>query len=142
MWQMFDHPNGIYSLVLPPGWKQELRGSSAGFSHSDGSKGAITVSCLAPPAGQDANPIAFINDVVRTKLPPDEGQVGAIVECPCASQAVRIAYCNYHCKRDYWRIWIVSRADRLLFVTYNCDPSLKGLEDKTVDHIVSSIRLA
>ncbi len=140
MSHIFHHPNGIYSLVIPDDWQHEMRGSSVIFSKGGDLEGAMVVSCVAPPLGQSPDPIGFIQDFVEKKLPP-EGDEARIVDLASTKQGIRIAYTRYHARRDHWRIWVLSNQDRLLFVTYNCAPTLKGNQDAVVDGMIASIQL-
>jgi len=41
----------------------------------------------------------------------------------------------------YWRHWYLSEGREMLFVTYNCSPNDRGIEDQPIAEILGSLRL-
>jgi hypothetical protein len=39
----------------------------------------------------------------------------------------------------YWRYWLISKINEVLFASYNCDQACKGQEDGVVDDIMKSL---
>ena len=48
---------------------------------------------------------------------------------------------EFEYKNHFWRHWILSKRNVLLYVTYNCEFEESGVERETIEQIVNSLKL-
>ena len=134
----YQHKNklGSYCVTLPDDWEVDVAKTGTSFFDNDG-VGIITISTYSK-TNTARNPCDYVmnfipSEVVNIAMP-------VVVYIPSAFSTDPIAFAEYTYKGDAWRVWCISLKETMIVISYNCDHSTKGIEDRTVDAIVSSIR--
>jgi hypothetical protein len=131
MSQTYEHPNGAFSLTLPDDRDYAVQKSTIAFFQPEIGVGAINVSAMVPTKGiVDPAVIAFefTPKAIRSGLQAIDSEA-----------SLPGAYVEYEFNGDAWRLWAVCGQTRVVVVSYNCQVSSKGAEDKVVNEIVQSL---
>ncbi|WP_406697248.1 DUF3805 domain-containing protein [Singulisphaera sp. Ch08] len=136
MGQVFNDPNGAYSLEIPDHWEYEAVSHSIAFYNPEGA-GALNISCLQSPKGISADPENVILNFVPKQV-LESGNVH-IVHKTSPNQRMSQAYTEYSIDGDAWRLWAIANSDRVVIASYNCKMASKGDENRIVDKIIKSI---
>ncbi len=136
---------GWFRLALPEGWEAEGDEEPLTFHHPDG-PGALQVTAQAPRPLKPGERIdvflmlrAFLRgigvDIDETRAERSSGR------------GLERASCEYvgddpEGGRAFWRVWMVTNHDILVFLTYACPEEDREAEREAVDGIVAALELA
>src|SRR5215475_9547883 len=96
MSQVYNHPDGAFSLSLPDDWDHAVQKSTIAFFQPETGVGAINVSAMVSPNGLDPADITleFTPTSIRARLRP------TVLDTTAPG-----AYVGYEFKGDAWRVW-------------------------------------
>jgi len=135
---------GWFRITVPPGWEVEGGEDPVAIYRSDG-PGALQVTAQAPPPlrpGERIDVFLMLRAYLRG--------IGVDMDAARAERSfergLEWAWCEYVEKGAaegpaYWRVWMVTDHDVLVFLTYTCPQEDRELERKAVEEIVATLEL-
>lgn len=120
---------GDWSLLLPAEWSAEREDDVILVGDRDG-VGCLEISALVPetPLGKTIDTGAFQD--------PD------LEWSPVTCGSFRGVRASFHEDGAALREWVLTCGELLLYVTYSCDESNRGLDDAAVDELLDTLRYA
>jgi hypothetical protein len=128
----FVSPNGWYSLTYPETWKFEIEDDCTTFYKKVDGIGALQISAYETDVPQSAK----IN--LREYL--DDENIGAKIKNYFTESGQEIAFCSYRHNSLFTEVWLATKGNHLLFITYNRDLSSRK-EEKDVSAIIQSLQI-
>jgi hypothetical protein len=128
---VYVSPSKWYSLQYPINWSIEEDGNCTTFYKKSG-VGALQISSYDTGSLQSAkdNLVEYLGD----EEIEDEVKISFH-----NSRGKEIAFCTYSKENDFFKVWIITKNEILLFATYNCEIHLKDVEIAEVDNIIKAL---
>jgi len=113
-----------YELLLPDGWTGKEEKDCTSFLNSSYGVGAIQISAFPFPVESKAKGDTILRDYLIDRSVDINETIVEYTE----NKGISIAKYHYISNNIFWYIWVLSKINILLFVTYNCNLKDKNAE--------------
>jgi len=118
-------------VSLPEGWVGEHEEECSTIYHPDG-VGALQISGYTKDSRVTTEDLeGFAEERVSHGAKPEKEESGDFA-------GFRI---DYDAESETWREWYLGAGNLMLYVTYNCEKSDKGIEDNSIQTILRSLTI-
>jgi hypothetical protein len=131
----YKEPTGAYTVTIPGSYEYSRAKSTVAIFRAHDGVGAINLSTFVTTVSAPSSASSLLAEALHGREPARKPTSAK------AADGTDVAHSEYESGDFWWRVWMLARGRRVVYVTYNCRLGSKGQEDEAVDAILASIRL-
>ncbi len=127
----------IYELFFPDDWTHKEGKDCVSFFDSQNGVGTIQISSYSSPERSKKDNLSILSEYLGNKNIKINKEYLEIEK----NGDVSIAKYSYSQENIFWSIWFISKNNKIIFSTYNCDVNDKKMEYSIIENIIESINI-
>ena len=134
---IYQSKSNKYQLEIPTGWNVKENNNIASLFNPLLGNGSMEISSYQVPDEYFVDCKKELAEFVKNTLEAiTEGEIIGEI-----TQSSRFYLFETEAQGTFWRFWLFFKKPNIIFATYNCQLTDKGVEAESVDKIINSISL-